>query len=252
MIRIILISVFTLIISCKGNFQNNGVLDKSVYDYTGVNKIDVPVLSITKHKFTKLQSPYFSHSVGGKSIRQKTIVSIKYDSTYLVINFECHDNPFLLQNSFFDDNSALYNQEVFEIFISPGEAASEKYWEIQLNPNNALLVGKVTNQYKNDKTFNLDLISNEKAKIEHEVVQDLKNNLWKGSLKIPLALIQDSKNKDNMEFRMNLYRIISTEKQEDANWKVTAKNATFACWNSTMAEKPNFHRPDYFGFLYLK
>lgn len=251
MIRTILITVFTLIISCKGSFQNKDVLHKTVYDFKGETKIEVPVLSINTQDFSKLQSPYFSHSVGGKSISQKTLVSIKYDETFLIINFECLDNPYLAQNSFYDDNTEMYNQEVFEIFISAGESSPQHYWEIQLNPNNAVLVGKVNNQYKNDQTFKLSTISNDKANIEHSVVQDPEKNLWKGSLKIPLELIQDPKNEDNTIFRMNLYRIISTKPQEDINWKVTAENATFGCWNSTMADQPNFHRPDYFGFLYL-
>ena len=252
MIRIILITLLTLITSCKGNFQNKGVLTKTVFDYKGAHEIVVPVLRIDQKDLTALQSPYFSHSVGGKAIPEKTLVSIKYDSIHVIIHFECKDNPFMDQNYYFDDNTALFNQEVSEVFISAGESSPEVYWEIQVNPNNALLVGKVNNQYKSDQSFKLDLISNQIANIEHEVVKDAQRNLWKGSLKIPLNLIQGSNHKNNKVFRMNLFRIISTKKQEDQNWQVSPENATFACWNSTMAENPNFHRPDYFGFLYLK
>lgn len=252
MIRIILITLLTLITSCKGNFQNKGVLTKTIFDYTGTNEIVVPVLSIDQKDPTALQSPYFSHSVGGKVIPEKTLVSVKYDSIYLIIHFECKDNPFMDQNYYFEDNTPLFNQEVFEVFISAGESSPEAYWEIQINPNNALLVGQVNNQYKSDQSFKLDLISNQIANIKHEVVKDAERNLWKGSLKIPLDLIQGSNHKNNKVFRINLFRIISTKKQEDHNWKVSSDNATFACWNSTMSETPNFHRPDYFGFLYLK
>ena len=140
---------------------------------------------------------------------------------------------------------------MFEIFISPGVEASEQYWEIEINPNNALFVAKVTNKYKTDKSFELELIDNEVAKIEHQVIKDRQNNIWKGHLKIPLQLIQDPNKQNNQVFRMNLFRIISKVDQNDPQWKNNAKNATFSCWNSSLTESPNFHKPDSFGILYL-
>ena len=242
----------TLALSCEGKIPEQSTLSKTVYDYKQEKKFDVPVMYINDRNFTRLESPYFHHATGGKSIEEETWVAIKYDDNYLFIDFECHDNPRMDQNFYFEDNSPMFNQEVFEIFISPGKDASENYWEFQLNPNNALYVGKVKNRYKNEQTFDVELISNEIAKIEHSVIKDHEKDLWKGHIKIPLPLIQDPGNKNNKVFRMNLYRIISNKDHTDPNWKNNAKNATFACWSSTMTEEPNFHVPDYFGFLYLK
>ncbi len=252
MINIILPLVLTLFLSCKGKMPNHSPLSKTVYDHKQEKRFRVPVMNINNIDFTQLESLYFHHSVGGEAIEQETLVAIKYDVDYLEIVFECRDNPRLDQNFYTEDNSQMFNQEVFEIFISPGEGSSENYWEIQLNPNNALFLGKVSNRFKNEGTFELELITNEIAKIEHSVIKDHKKNLWKGHLKIPWVLIQDPENKNNKVFRMNLYRIISEEDQEDRNWKNNVQNATFACWNSTMTEEPDFHAPDYFGFLYLK
>jgi hypothetical protein len=242
----------TLALSCEGKITDRGTLSKTVYNYKQEKKFNVPVMYINDSNFTELKNPYFHHSVGGKPIEEETFVAIKYDDNHLFIDFECRDNPRIDQNFYTEDNSQMFKQEVFEIFISPGEAASENYWEIQLNPNNALFLGKVNNRYKNDHTFDIELISNDVAKIEHSVKKDHKNNIWKGRLKIPLTLIQDPDHKNNKVFRMNLFRIISNQDQTDPNWKNNAKNATFACWSSTMTKKPNFHVPDYFGFLYLK
>ncbi len=222
------------------------------------NKVDqqekqfkVPILRVVNTGFTELNSLYFQHSVGGKTIKEATKVAFKYDDTFLEIKFECRDNPRMDQNYLSQNNSALFNQEVFEIFISPGEEASERYWEIEINPNNALFVAKVNNKYKTDKTFNLELIENEAAKIEHQVIKDRKNNVWKGHIKIPLHLIQDPNKQDNKVFRMNLFRIISKEDQKNPQWLNNAQNSTFACWNSSLTETPNFHKPDSFGILYL-
>ena len=115
-----------------------------------------------------------------------------------------------------------------------------------------MFVAKVNNKYKTDKTFDLELIDNKVANIAHEVIKDRKNNVWKGYLKIPLDLIQDPKQQDNAVFRMNLFRIISNEDHKDPEWQHNSQNATFACWNSPKTESPNFHKPEYFGLLYLK
>jgi hypothetical protein len=234
---------------------HNGILNEKILNQKTGDQQErhskMPKLQINKTSFTELESLYFQHSVGGKKIQEATKVAIKYDDRFLEINFECRDNPRMDQNFFTENNSPMFNQEVFEIFISSGEEASETYWEIQLNPNNALFVAKVNNRYKTDQSFELEMIDNELAKIEHQVLKDRKNNSWKGHLKIPLQLIQDPDNKSNKVFRMNLFRIISNKDHTDPAWQNNAQNATFACWNSSMADKPNFHKPDYFGFLYL-
>jgi hypothetical protein len=234
---------------------HHGVLNEKILNQkTGdeqEKQIGMPKLRVNNTSFTELESLYFEHSVGGKAIQEATKVAFIYDDSFLEINFECRDNPRVDQNFYTENNSPLFNQEVFEIFISPGEKASEHYWEIQLNPNNALFVAKVHNKYKTDQSFELEMIDNELAKIEHQVTKDPKNNSWKGHLKIPLQLIQGSADKPNKVFRMNLFRIISKEDHTDPEWQNNAQNATFACWNSSMADRPNFHKPDYFGFLYL-
>jgi len=60
---------------------------------------------------------------------ERTKVQLKYGDHFLEINFECLDNPWVGQNSF-----------------------TEEYLEIEINPNNALFIGKVTNRYKGDGT----------------------------------------------------------------------------------------------------
>lgn len=234
--------------------QNDLINEKTLNQKTNDQQetaFDVPILRVHNTGYTELERLYFQHSVGGKAINEATKIAIKYDDTFLEIKFECRDNPRMDQNYLTENNSPLFNQEVFEIFISPGEEASERYWEIQINPNNALFVAKVNNKYKTDKTFDLELIDNKVANIVHEVIKDRKNNVWKGYLKIPLDLIQDPKQQDNAVFRMNLFRIISKEDQKDPKWKNNAKNATFACWNSGLTKSPNFHKPASFGILYL-
>ncbi len=211
---------------------------------------EVPVVHINKNEFTFLESPYFHHSVDGLAISEATLVSLRYDDQYLVIHFECQDNPRMDQNYYTQNNQPLFQQEVFEVFISQGAVAKENYLEVQINPNNALFVAKVNNNYKTDQSFHLDMMDNKVAQIEHQVTKEPKNNRWKGQLKIPLSLIEDPEEKEKGVYRMNLFRIISNKDQHDPSWKNNAKNATFACWNSPMTKTPNFHKPEAFGMVF--
>ncbi len=213
---------------------------------------ELPVLRINKDTFTKIDTTYFNHSVGGKPIKEETLVSMKYDNEFLEIKFECRNNPRLDQNSYTKDNSWLFKQEVFELFISKGKETKENYLEIQLNPNNALFLAKITNRYKSDKKFALDLVDIATSGIIHTVKKDSENKAWIGYLKIPLGLLQYPKTTIDNVYRLNMFRIISNEDHKSKDWSVTEKNATFACWSSTMGETPNFHAPDFFGYLILE
>ncbi len=224
-------------------------------DFNGLKKVGlrngdtalVPYVKINQLSYTAIDDPFFKQSVGGKPIIEETIVLVKYDTLYLEIKFECRNNPRIDQNNYKQDNSPMYNQEVFEIFISQGESTPEKYLEIELNPNNALFVGRIFN---NNKQFKNDFVDIQTSGIIHKVDQDLENNIWIGYIRIPRSLLAS---KDILEntYRLNFYRIISKVDQILPNWKVDENNATFACWSSTMTEKPQFHVPSRFGFLKL-
>ena len=210
----------------------------------------IPQLILSKNKFVSLGSDKFKHSVGGKEITQRTEVELAYDNEYLLIRFICRDNPYVDYNYYTEDNTALFNQEVFELFISPGQEDPENYLELQINPNNALFLGRVTNKFKSDHSFNLEYIDTKTAGVIHKVEKNAKDKCWRGELKIPFNLINLTLDSTSV-YRLNMYRIISKQKQTDPSWTCNADNAVFACWNSTMASQPSFHKPPYFGRLEL-
>lgn len=242
-------TVFICCISCKISSQSNQ--HKWVKTHSGSDSINVPVLLINKKKFTKVKNLHFYNSVGGKSIVEETKIQMKYDENYLEIKFECRNNPRMNQNYYTKNNSPMFTQEVFEIFISNGVNSEENYIEIQLNPNNALYLAKIMNGYQSNKKFTNIPIDNKDAKVGHRVVKDEANATWSGYLQIPLWLIQYPEEISDTTFRMNMYRIISNEDHKLEKWKNNHENSTFACWSSTMSKRPQFHAPDYFGFLIL-
>ena len=236
--------------SVQGQEHENSNGSKQV-QIIGGDLAMVPSLNINKDSFTKIEDVFFKHSVGGKSIVEETEVMVKYDEDFIEIRFECRNNPRIEQNFYTEDNSDMYNQEVFEVFISHGEEASEKYFEIELNPNAALFLAKIFNGFNSDKQFKFELIDIKSSGIEHFVEKDLLNEIWRGHIKIPLELFNIDDLPSNNIFRLNFYRIISKVDQQATDWKVDEHNATFSCWSSTMTEKPQFHAPERFGFLIL-
>jgi len=212
----------------------------------------LPALKIRQNKYTRIEDPYFKHAVSGAPIEEKTAVQIKYDSSYLDMKFDCKNNPRMDQNFYTKDNSALYNQEVFEIFLSQGSENPEAYIEIQLNPNDALYVSKITYHGQSDKLIEIELLDTLASGILHSVSKNNAQKSWSGRLRIPLSLLTDEKKGSKEVFRFNLFRVISKKDHLDPNWAATAENAIFSCWSSTYKKEPQFHVPDRFGFLYLE
>jgi len=212
----------------------------------------LPSLKIHQNGFTTIEDSYFNHSVGGASIEEETVVKIMYDNAYLHFDFDCRNNPRMDQNYYTVDNSALYNQEVFEIFISLGSAAPKAYFEIQLNPNNALYFSKITFGVKSDDQFEIELLDIKKSGIIHSVTKNELLDSWSGRLSLPLTLFPKLKKGSKEVFRFNLYRLISKEDHFDPNWIAIPSNAVYACWSSTYQKTPQFHVPDRFGFLYME
>ena len=193
--------------------------------------------------------PHFKHSTNGKAVDFETNVSIQSDSDYLHITFDCLKDDFVEQNNMVVHNDPLYNQEVFEVFISPGKEDSKHYLEIEINPNNALWVGTINNPSLGEETQTLErMIEHKDAGIIHEATISL--NSWNGKLSIPWKLIGiDAKG----QYRINFYRIRSNQSHEDANWTCDAETCNFLCWSSTLSgESPAFHRPKRFGFLTIE
>ncbi|MBN2486874.1 MAG: carbohydrate-binding family 9-like protein [Bacteroidales bacterium] len=226
-------------------------LPLNVFSQNGNSGSGLPVIELPKFQTVKLEQP-FRHAVGGNPVHERTNIWMRYDEIYLEIHFDCLDNPFVNQNFYTENNSPLFHQEVLEVFINNGNQPQEQYIEIQINPNNAVFLAKINFGFKSDSAYSAELINPVFAGIISSVVKDAPNEKWSGFLKIPLQLIQYPIQPNEDRFRINIFRIISKENQTSKDWRCTEKNATFACWSSPLCTKPQFHKPDRFGFLILK
>lgn len=204
-------------------------------------------IQLIEDKWFTLPTSHFRFATNGSKASQITNLSLKYDQSHLYIRFECHDNPFINQNSMTEHNEPLYNQEVFEVFISTGIADSDTYLEVEINPNNALWIGKIFNKDLG-KTGELHttMIPQYEANIIHSVEKEIDS--WSGILEISWRLVGEKTD----VYRINFYRIVAKKSQAELDWQCTPENSDFTCWWPTMSgEEPAFHRPKKFGVLRL-
>lgn len=212
----------------------------------------LPVIELKKSELTELEGPFY-HAVGGAAVKERTNIWMLYDGQFLEIQFECLDDPWVDQNFYTNNNTPIFLQEVLEVFICNGSQPQEQYLEIQINPNNAIFLAKINYRYKSDHAYSSEYIEPSSSGILHNVVKDVQNEKWTGYIKLPLQMLNYPLAASEDTFRLNIFRIISKENHSNTpQWRCNTENAIFACWNSPLGIKPQFHKPECFGFLILK
>jgi hypothetical protein len=201
---------------------------------------------LQKNVLKAIDDQNFYLATNGEKASQTTEVSLKYDENYLTINFNCLQNTFVNENTYFENNTDMWNQEVFELFIGAGNETPEHYLEIEINPNNALFVAKINNPTKKLAEI-AGYLSQKEASILHGVQKQIDS--WNGFFSIPIELL----GKNEKQFRINFYRIVSKVSHQNPNWQCSEADCDFMCWSSTMSgTEPSFHRPEMFGILEFK
>lgn len=205
---------------------------------------------IVNDKKQKINNEIFFDAVTGKKIKERTKIYLHVRNNYLIVNFSCLDNPYVKENKFSQDNSELFKQEVFEIFIAQGITTPHNYLEIEINPLGAVFIAQISNPDMEGS----DLKAKKINKLDSGIITKVScfNNSWEGFIEIPLKLLNSSINNLGKDYRINFYRIISQKSHKEENWKNTAQDCTYSCWKSTFSpSKPQFHRSKYFGYIHI-
>jgi hypothetical protein len=209
---------------------------------------ELPIIQLPKTgKPINLTSVFFK-ATDGTECGFETKVSLMYSANNLKVDFECFENNFTEQNTMKVDNDPLYDQEVFEVFIASGEGDPAHYFEIELNPNNAIWLGKMSNPSLGLTNVNIDkMLLKSEVEVRHNVT--IKGNSWSGFIEIPWKLLSE---KLENSYRLNFYRIRSNTSHSKPNWVCDPETCDFVCWSSTLSgNEPSFHRPRRFGLLNL-
>ena len=209
-------------------------------------------ITLPDHRWVSLPQKHFCEAGNGVKAAQETLVRLRHDGVRITVEFECYGDRYWRQNTYMENNAPLWKQEVFEVFIAKGEAAPTRYLELEINPNDALFVGRVHNPGQPGKEIELTMVPPEETGIAYGVTRTTSNTWW-GELHIPLALIDGAESPiGGRIYRINFYRILLLQPQTNPDWECTPENCSFQCWSPTLSGAiPSFHRPERFGILRL-
>jgi Carbohydrate-binding family 9 len=209
---------------------------------------ELPIIDLTKTGKKIYLSPVFFNATDGSEAIFSTNVNLTYLEKSLRVDFECKENNFTAQNQMKADNDPLYDQEVFEVFIAAGEGDPTDYYEIEINPNNAIWLGKMSNPSLGLTNVSIEkMLSKSEVNVKHNVT--INGKTWGGFIEIPWKLLSDI---PTNQYRLNFYRIRSNSSHTSPGWVCDANTCDFVCWSSTLSGiEPAFHRPRRFGLLNL-
>jgi hypothetical protein len=151
------------------------------------------------------------------------------------VRFECDDRDIWATHSRRD--APLWEEEVVELFVAPGEGDPTEYVEIEVNPLGAIFDARVTNPEGRRDSMRVDAAWNAAGLVA--VVARPSPGTWTAELEIPwIDLCGGALPR---VWRANFFRI---ERPRDGDHE-------FSCWSPTLADPPDFHKPAFFGRLVL-
>ena len=181
--------------------------------------------------------PEFILADGSGPAIQQTVTRVCYNQQALFVRFDCDDRDIWGTGAKRDD--PIYDEEVVEVFIGPGEATSVDYYEFEVSPNGVMLDLTVHNPDSSRTTIKLDA-GWDCPGLQWFAERDDAHNHWWAVMVFPWASI-GAPGALPQRWRANFYRI---ERPRDAE-------PEFSCWSPTMTEPADYHKPAYFGVLEL-
>jgi hypothetical protein len=171
----------------------------------------------------------------GSEPLQATAVRIAHDSHALLLRFDCDDRDIWATYSHRD--APLWEEEVVELFLAPGERDPSDYVEIEVNPLGAIFDARVTNPHGRRDSMRVDATWNAVGLVA--AVSRPSPGMWTAQLEIPWSDLCSGAPPG--VWRANFFRI---ERPRDGGHE-------FSCWSPTLVDPPDFHKPSFFGRLVL-
>lgn len=172
---------------------------------------------------------------GSAPALQQTRVRVCYDERALYVRFDCDDRD--IWGTYTQRDEPIYDEEVVEVFVAPGETAPIQYFEFQVSPNGVLFDATIYNPASTREHLKWDA-SWQCPDLQWQAQRDDARNFWWGAFAIPWASITSDGNIPRT-CRANFYRI---ERPRDSD-------VEYSCWSPTLTDPADFHKPARFGFL---
>ncbi len=171
----------------------------------------------------------------GAAPEQATTVRIAHDSHALLLRFDCDDRDTWATHRLRD--APLWEEEVVEVFVAPGEEDPAEYVEIEVNALGTILDARVASPDGRRESMRVDRSWNA-AGLVVEVDRPSPDS-WRVEVVIPWRELHDGATP--RIWRANFFRI---DRPRDGDHE-------FSCWSPTFADPPDFHKPACFGRLIL-
>jgi hypothetical protein len=166
---------------------------------------------------------------------QPTAVRIAHDDLALLLRFDCADRDIWATHARRD--APLWEEEVVELFLAPGEGDPADYVEIEINPLGAIFDARVTNPDGRRDSMRVDAAWDAAGLVAR--VSRPSPQSWRAELVVPWTDLCEGP--PPRVWRANFFRI---ERPRDGA-------PEFSCWSPTFFDPPDFHKPASFGRLVL-
>ncbi len=170
---------------------------------------------------------------------QPTALRACHDGERLYLAFACEDRD--IWGSYTGRNEPLYEEEVVEAFLSPGDDP-RRYFELEANPRGAWFEARVESPEGQRRSMRVDrdwvCAGWERAvRVRGRLAGDAADAWWHVEWAIPFGALDAPAPRPGERWRANFYRIDRAGAGE------------FSAWSPTLADPPDFHVPDRFGVL---
>lgn len=163
-----------------------------------------------------------------------TRVTVCDSGEMLVVSFDCVDfEPWATLR---ERDAPLWEEEVVELFLSPGSETPIRYFEFEVNPLGTLFDAKVESPHGDRRDLEIDSAWN-CPRVVAEVAIAADGWSWSARLRIPWREL--TVEPIPRTWRANFFRID----------RPRGGPAEYSCWSPTWIRPADFHRPAQFGFL---
>jgi hypothetical protein len=169
---------------------------------------------------------------GSGAPEQATTVRLCWDEGALRVRFECEDRD--AWGTYRKRDEPLWQEEVVEVFLAPGEEDPVDYAEIEVSPLGVLFDARIHNPTSLRPDMTAD-VAWDCPGLHWKVGRGSSRQDWWAELSIPLEPLSER------IWRANFYRV---ERPRDGS-------PEYSCWSPTLTDPADFHKPARFGVLEL-
>ena len=142
-------------------------------------------------------------------------------------------------------NDPVHKDSCMEFFFKPNPEEDDRYLNFEFNPLGTLTLGLGKDRFGRlrlpESTLNQ---FNIRPSVKKDEINNFSGSCWSINFSIPYCFIKEYFGKINIGSRTKM----------TGNFYKCGDNTKFThygCWNKVGCEKPDFHRPEYFGDLIL-